>query len=121
MNRPIVYFEVTIALPIAYDESAIRFRTPVLRNSFEMWDLTVRTSIPKGIAISLFELPATNISSTFFSRAVRTTGAAGKAHPSHRFVRSMNIFRMRLETHSDPWLTIRIACANSVAEAASSI
>jgi len=75
---------------MACTESAIRLCTPTLRISLATWALTVRSLMPSGAPISLFDWPATSISKTSFSRSVKVTGPAGKMGPGAAETRSMN-------------------------------
>src|SRR6266550_1335332 len=110
------YLAVTREWVMACTDSAIRFCTPTLRISLATWAFTVRSSIPRAEPISLFERPATSISSTSFSRSVKATRPAGKMRPGEELTRSMNKESTRRGAQTDPWLTILIACTNSEAE-----
>src|SRR5205807_10160579 len=103
---------------MACTESAIRFCTPTLRISLATWALTVRSLMPSGAPISLFDWPATSISKTSFSRSVKVTRPAGKMGPGAAETRSMNIDRTRRGAQTDALCTTRIACTNSFADAA---
>src|SRR5438552_406115 len=54
-----VYLAQTSEWVMACIDNLIRFAAPSFRISFDTCDLTVRTSIPSGSAISLFDRPAT--------------------------------------------------------------
>src|SRR5436190_15589341 len=114
------YFAETNECVIACTDSAMRFWTPTLRISLATCAFTVRSSIPKADPISLFERPATSISRTSFSRSVKVTRPFGKILPGEVLTRSMNIESTRRGAQTDPWLTMRMACTNSPADAASS-
>src|SRR5438309_9502690 len=114
------YFAVTREWVMACTESAIRFCTPTLRINLATCAFTVRSSMPRAAPISLLERPATSISRTSFSRSVKVTRPAGKIRPGDEVTRSMNMDNTRRGAHTEPWLTTRIACTNSVGLAASS-
>jgi hypothetical protein len=88
------------------------------RISFATCAFTVRSSIPRGTAISLFDRPATSISSTSRSRFVKS--ARPNSFRLALLERSTNIARILREAQINPLSTTRIALTNSAGGAASS-
>src|SRR5260370_1684008 len=67
------YLLVTREFVIACTESAMRFCTPTLRISLATCALTVRSAMPRGAPISLFDRPATSLSRPSSSPPLKIT------------------------------------------------
>src|SRR3989442_1535117 len=107
MRLPNLQCRKTSECVMAWTVSATRFSTPTLRISLATCALTVRSSMPNGVPISLLDRPSTSMFKTCVSRSVKATWPVGKLR---RLARSMNIESIRRGTQTEPWLTIRIAC-----------
>src|SRR5437773_9406504 len=113
MRSPKLQCGETSECVMACTVSATRFSTPTLRISLATCALTVRSLMPSGAPISLFDRPSTSIFKTCFSWSVKATWSAGKIRRGALPMRSMNIESTRRGAQTEPRLTIRIACTKS--------
>lgn len=102
-------------------DSMTRFDTPTFLRSLATCAFTVRSVIPRGVAISLLVHPATSILSTSCSRIVNGRWPTETPCPENGDACSTNIARTRLGAQTDPASTVRIASTNSPTDAASSM